>query len=195
MTRILAILSLIVFLLNAGAHVATFIDGVQISQRHTWPFHVAALVLFFAMFGTLVRDTMSGAARMGRMSKEELCHLRDTLQQTIRPRLFGSIPTWMVVFIVGLFLYVSGIMVAHAFTTARDGQVVTEDGQFRLVDDQGNHIRQLTAEEYARFGSGEVRIFAAGFAMLTFWSFTFFTYRRAAPRPPARFFETRPADL
>jgi len=103
----LAVVALIVFLLNAAAHVATFINGLPISERQTWPIHVAVLVLFFAMLGTLVGGFISEARRVKGKSEEELYEYRDAIE-THSPRFFGSVPIRMVLLVGGLAVYVVG---------------------------------------------------------------------------------------
>ena len=182
MVRILAALSLLTFLLNAGAHVATFVDGVTLSQRDTWPLHAATLIPFFAMLGTLMAGTSREGARMARMSREELYHLRDTLQAN-RPKFFGSVPAWMVALNVALFLYVAGIMLMDAINSHR---LEERHGQTGFVVDQAALIEQLSLDERARYEISEVRSFSAVSAIFAFGSFTYFVgrilWKRTSPR-------------
>jgi len=187
-SRTLAVVSLIVFLLDAGAHVATFIDGLPISERQAWPILVAVLVLFLAMLGTLAAGLFRERARMKRMSEEELCEYRDAIEAH-PPRFFGSVPIGMVLLIGGLALYVVGAVVAEFYNDHVAG--IRQDWE---GDDRERYLKTLTAEEVVRFESRELRMFSAMSGFFAFICFTFFTYRHVAPRPPARFFETRPPD-
>ncbi|MDA1051403.1 MAG: hypothetical protein O3C40_13105 [Planctomycetota bacterium] len=175
LSRILASLSLIVCLLNAAAHIATFFDGVAITQRQTRPLHVAALGLFFAMVGTLIRSTMLEAVKRSRLSKEELCHFHDSLQ-TNRPRFFGSVPLWMVVLGVVLFLYCAGVMLIDAIEFHG---LAERYGQSEEVVDTARLMKQLTPGERERFGISEVRNLSVLSASFAFWSFAFFASRQA----------------
>ncbi len=187
-SRTLAVVSLIVFLLDAGAHVATFIDGLPISERQAWPILVAVLVLFFAMLGTLLGGFISEARRTSGKSKEELCEYRGAIEAH-PPRFFGSVPIGMVLLIGGLALYVAGTVVAEFYNDHVAG--IRQDWE---GDDRERYLRTLTAEEVVRFESRELRMFSAMSGFFAFICFTFFTYRHAAPRMPARFFKTGPPD-
>lgn len=189
-SRMLAVVSLIVFLLNAGAHVATFIDEFPISVRQTWPIFVAVLVLFFAMLGTLVAGFFREAARMSGMSEEELYEYRDAIEAH-PPRFCGSVPLRMVLLIVALFLYAAGTFVANFHDEGVAG-IIGELGRYE--DKTVDYASTMAADEYARYQSREVRMASAMAALFVFVCFTYFAYRHAAPRPPARFFEARPPD-
>jgi len=184
----IAVVALVVFLLNAGAHVATFIDGLPISERQAWPILVAVLVLFLAMLGTIMAGVCYELARMKRVSEEALCEYRDAIMAH-PPRFCGSVPIWTVLLIGALALYVVGTVVAEGYNDHVAG--IRQDWE---GDDRERYIRTLTAQEVVRFESRELRMTSAMFGFFAFVCFTYFTYRHAAPRPPTRFFETGPPD-
>jgi len=192
-SRMLAVVSLMVVLLNAAAHVATFIDGFPISQRQIWPIVVAVLVLWLAMLGTLVVGAFRERARTSGMSEEELYEKLHEYRDAIQahpPRFCGSAPIGIVLLIVGLFLYAAGTFVVNSHDELV--AAIEEGGYYER--DTSHYATTMTAEEYARYQCREVRMVSPMAALFAFICFTYFAYRHAAPRLPARFFETGPPD-
>jgi hypothetical protein len=177
MSRRLAILSLVAFLLNVGIHLLTFVDGVSLSLGTTWPVFVVTLLLAFAAVGVKIRDTSHDAIRMAKMSQDQMVEqVRSGLNRSGWTRFFGTTPTWTIMAIPVLFIVFGASLIFDGIPGGTVNYHESEDWVFDLNE---RPVRKATAAEIAQSQIAELRMVSSGFALFAMVAFVIFSGRSA----------------
>jgi len=184
----MALLSLIAFTSNAIAHIVNLTGLVRITLNDIWPLHLLALVMFLVMCFSLCARNFVVSQNLIRQSKGETGEL-DTYAQRIQKelqgksawqRMFGRTPLWVGVVTLLLSLYALGSFAVAGFQ--QRVEIRERYGQPWLYDD--GWIRAATDADLKQLENDEIRFSTAGFAMLAFVPWAYFTYRSPLNRKP-----------
>lgn len=194
-------LAIVAFAANAVLHAVVLLNAAPISLAHTWPAHLLAVGVFFAMMIRLVSDFGTQAQVLSRMDRESLEAYRDEVERegmtkSIRARMFGATPGWVCVVVVLLAAYGFGSFLINGLE--RPWSIVMRDGDaWYFDDDDGNWIRRVAPEDAIADKRAELSAATSLCALFAFIPWAFFRYsnsHRGSEDPAAAHINDRPAS-
>jgi hypothetical protein len=179
----MALLSLIAFAANAVAHLVILASTASITLNDTWPIHLLSMVVFLAMIFSLCCGNFVIGQELKQLSPGEKGELYAFAQHIEKKhqgksawqRMFGRTPLWVGIATVLMFVYAFGSFAMAGFRNPVE--VRERYGEPWLYDEFGGWIRRATEADLKQLQHDELHFATAGFALMAFVPWAYFTYR------------------
>ena len=170
MARISGIASLLIFVVSAALHLATYIPDVPVNMELAWPLHLAAM----AVFGILIIHLRQQRRPHKSRAKGLFGNWRTAAQQdrALLSELVGLVPRWLLFACLATFIH-PFVNFAMFILLMEGGSSVVEGGKF-ILQEHGRKIRDLTKQEFERFRAYELRGFSGHWMVFSIIPATYF---------------------